>query len=186
MLGTCIEHSSFISAEIAESSTNWFAIIAEFHLLGHMLFLDVPYEGVALKWPCLWRGAQIQKTELPMRRIVHDVCDIVTLRSARLAAAGIVGILKKIGRDGSGPSGTLKTLHRNSQKVAKQDFERTVVAMDGGLYEHYTQFRIYMQAAVNELLSEAAAKHLVIQLSKDGSGIGATILAACHSEFKEH
>lgn len=103
-----------------------------------------------------------------------------------MAAAGIVGILKKIGRDGSGPSGTLKTLHRNSQKVAKQDFERTVVAMDGGLYEHYTQFRIYMQAAVNELLSEAAAKHLVIQLSKDGSGIGATILAACHSEFKDH
>lgn len=154
-----------------------------------MLFLDVPYEGVALKWPCLWRGAQIQKTELPMRRIVHDVCDIVTLRSARLAAAGIVGILKKIGRDGwdeSGPSGTLKTLHRNSHKAAKQDFERTVVAMDGGLYEHYTQFRIYMQAAVNELLSEAAAKHLVIQLSKDGSGIGATILAACHSEFKDH
>lgn len=124
-----------------------------------------------------------------MRRIVHDVCDIVTMRSARLAAAGIVGILKKIGRDGwddTGPSGTLKTLHRNSRANVKPEFRRTVVAMDGGLYEHYTQFRIYMQAAVNELLSEAAAKQLVIELSKDGSGIGATILAACHSEYRGH
>lgn len=107
------------------------------------------------------------------------------MRSARLAAAGIVGILKKIGRDGwdeTGPSGTLKTLHRNSRVgTPRLDNQRTVVAMDGGLYEHYTQFRIYMQAAVNELLSEAASKQLVIELSKDGSGIGATILAACHS-----
>jgi hexokinase len=117
---------------------------------------------------------------------VHDVCDIVTMRSARLAAAGIVGILKKIMPDAfnSGTSGSLKTLHRNSQVAKRGDSGKIVLAMDGGLYEHYTQYRIYMQAAVNELLSEAQAKRLVIQLSKDGSGIGATILAACHSQYK--
>ncbi|KAG0621311.1 hypothetical protein M758_3G010400 [Ceratodon purpureus] len=131
----------------------------------------------------------IQKTELPSRRIVHDVCDIVTMRSARLAAAGIVGILKKIGGDSwdtSGQSGQLKTINRNSRVATSTKLAtgRIVVAMDGGLYEHYTQYRIYMQAAVNELLSEATAKRLVIQLSKDGSGIGATILAACHSNYR--
>jgi hexokinase len=132
---------------------------------------------------------QIQKTELPARRIVHDVCDIVTMRSARLAAAGIVGILKKIGGDSwdtTGPSGTLKTINRHSRIATGTKFAtgKIVVAMDGGLYEHYTQYRIYMQAAVNELLSEATAKRLVIELSKDGSGIGATILAACHSNYR--
>lgn len=70
MLGTCIEHSSFISAKIAESSRNWVAIIAEFHLLGQawnhvlMLFLEVPYEGVALKWPCLWEGCPDPKDRI--------------------------------------------------------------------------------------------------------------------------
>ena len=132
---------------------------------------------------------QIQKTDLPSRRIVHDVCDIVTMRSARLAAAGIVGILKKIGGDSwdsSGQtSGTLKTINRNSRVGnAKLATGKIVVAMDGGLYEHYTQYRLYMQAAVNELLNEASAKRLLIQLSKDGSGIGATMLAACHSSYR--
>lgn len=131
---------------------------------------------------------QIQKTDLPARRIVHDVCDIVTMRSARLAAAGIVGILKKIGGDSwdtTTQSGTLKTINRNSRvQSTKLLTGKIVVAMDGGLYEHYTQYRIYMQAAVNELLSESSAKRLVIQLSKDGSGIGATILAACHSSYR--
>lgn len=130
---------------------------------------------------------QIQKTDLPARRIVHDVCDIVTMRSARLAAAGIVGILKKIGGDSwdTTQSGTLRTINRQSRvQSTKLLTGKIVVAMDGGLYEHYTQYRIYMQAAVNELLSESSAKRLVIQLSKDGSGIGATILAACHSSYR--
>lgn len=120
---------------------------------------------------------------------MHNVCDIVTMRSARLAAAGVVAILKKIGRDGweetGNKSGTLRTLYGNSELTSRPELKRTVVAMDGGLYEHHNRFRIYMQAAVYELLSESAARKLVIELSKDGSGIGASILAACHSEFQE-
>lgn len=130
----------------------------------------------------------IQKTELPTRRIVHDVCDTVTLRSARLAAAGIVGIFKKIGGDSwDSPhlSGTSKAVHHHSRVTSTGvGAGKTMVAMDGGLFEHYIQYRIYMQAAVSELLSEAAASRLVIQLAKDGSGIGASILAACHSKYR--
>ncbi|XP_073395103.1 hexokinase-1 isoform X8 [Physcomitrium patens] len=128
----------------------------------------------------------IKRTELSERRIVHSVCDTVTMRAARLAAAFIVGILKKIGRDGwdaTGVSSRLMALPRDSEHRARLELKRTVVAMDGILYEHYHRFRIYMQAAVYELLSEAAARKLVIELSKDGSGTGASILAACHSEF---
>lgn len=48
------------------------------------------------------------------------MCDLVAERGARLAAAGIYGILKKLGKD--------KLLGDFSQ-------QRTVVAIDGGLYE---------------------------------------------------
>ncbi|CAK9222604.1 unnamed protein product [Sphagnum troendelagicum] len=117
---------------------------------------------------------EIQSTTFQERKIVHDVCDILAERGARLAAAGIVGILKKIGRDGSTTNGSQGLKNSNG---------KTVVAMDGGLYEHYAQFRAYMQAAIEEMLSETAAKSVVLELSKDGSGIGTALLAASHSQY---
>jgi hexokinase len=112
----------------------------------------------------------IQNTSLAVRKIVYEVCDTVAERGARLAAAGIVGILKKIGRDGT----------HSKWKVASE-CGKTVVAMDGGLYERYSKFRAYMQAAVVELLGDAS-KDVVVELSKDGSGIGAALLAASVSQ----
>lgn len=91
-----------------------------------------------------------------------------------MAGAGVVGLLKKIGRDHLGV-GTF------NQKNVTSRPRRTVVAMDGGLYEHYAKYREYLQDAVTELLGEAAAKNVIIELSKDGSGIGAALLAASHS-----
>ncbi|CAM6013081.1 unnamed protein product [Sphagnum balticum] len=111
----------------------------------------------------------IQNTSLAVRKIVYEVCDTVAERGARLAAAGIVGILKKIGRDGTHSKDVGSPVHSESGK--------TVVAMDGGLYERYSKFRAYIQAAAAELLGDAS-KDVVIELSKDGSGIGAALLAA--------
>jgi len=135
---------------------------------------------------------QIQSTTLSIRKIVVAVCDTLCQRGARLAAAGIMGILKKIGRDGSTANGLIR---RNNlfEQDEMNDFHdelpvhytsggRTVVAMDGGLYEHYTEFRNYMQEAVVDLLGEGS-KNVFIELSKDGSGIGAALLAASHSEY---
>ena len=56
-----------------------------------------------------------------MRKIVVQLCDIVATRGARLSAAGIFGILKKIGRD------TIKAGEK----------QKSVVALDGGLFEGY-------------------------------------------------
>ncbi|XP_057852508.2 hexokinase-1 [Cryptomeria japonica] len=109
------------------------------------------------------------KTSLEKRKIVIKLCDTVTKRGARLATAGIVGILQKIGRAGDGI-------------ICK---ERTVVAMDGGLYEHYAVFRQYMQDAVTELLGSEASEMITIDLSRDGSGIGAALLAASHSQYTQ-
>lgn len=102
------------------------------------------------------------------RKIVIDVCDTIAKRGGRLAGAGIVGILQKMEEDSKG----------------LVFGKRTVVAMDGGLYEHYPQYRRYLQDAVTELLGSELSKNIVIEHSKDGSGIGAALLAATNSMYE--
>ncbi|KAJ4787510.1 Hexokinase [Rhynchospora pubera] len=110
----------------------------------------------------------IHSTSLKTRRLVVNICDIVAKRGAQLAAAGIYGILKKLGRD---------TLSSPKQ--------RTVVAMDGGLYEHYSIFSECLNNTLNDLLGEEVASTVVIKLANDGSGVGAALLAASHSQYLE-
>ena len=118
---------------------------------------------------------QIPDTPLKTRRLVVKVCDIVTRRAARLAAAGIVGILKKLGRDGSVAS---------SGRTRGQ-LRRTVVAIEGGLYEGYPVFREYLDEALVEILGEEVAQTVALRVTEDGSGAGAALLAAVHSSNRQ-
>lgn len=119
---------------------------------------------------------QIGYVPVKVRKLVVKVCDVVTRRAARLAAAGIVGILKKIGRDGSGgvASGKMRGGSRAKMK-------RTVVAIEGGLYTSYTLFREYLNDAITDILGEDISSHIVLKVMEDGSGIGAALLAATYS-----
>ncbi|KAG9156502.1 hypothetical protein Leryth_024412 [Lithospermum erythrorhizon] len=86
------------------------------------------------------------------------------------------------------PSGTGDS--RDSAPKMEEDCKglifgkRTVVAMDGGLYEHYSQYRSYLHEAVSELLGSQLSENIVIEHSKDGSGIGAALLAATNSNYQ--
>ncbi|KAI8565457.1 hypothetical protein RHMOL_Rhmol03G0260900 [Rhododendron molle] len=110
---------------------------------------------------------EISNTSLKTRKAIVEVCNIVAVRGARLSAAGILGILKKLGRD-----------------TLKEGENQSVIALDGGLFEHYTLFRNSMESTLKELLGEAS-ETIVIQHSNDGSGIGAALLAASHSQYLE-
>lgn len=110
---------------------------------------------------------EISNTSLKMRKTVVELCDVVCARAARISAAGIYGILKKLGRDAG----------RDGEK------QRSVVAVDGGLYEHYTKFSDCLESAVKELLGDEAAASVFLEHFNDGSGIGAALLAACHSQY---
>lgn len=79
----------------------------------------------------------------------------------------MLGILKKLGRD----------------TVRDGEKQRSVIALDGGLYEHYNKFRTCMKSTLNELLGEEVAENIVVEHSNDGSGIGAALLAASHSQY---
>ncbi|KAL5973011.1 hexokinase A [Asimina triloba] len=109
----------------------------------------------------------ISNTSLKMRKVIVEICDIVATRGARLAAAGVLGILKKQGKD---------TL-RDGEK------QKTVIAMDGGLYEHYTKFSQCLQSTLKELLGDEVSPLVLIEQANDGSGLGAALLAASHSNY---
>lgn len=110
---------------------------------------------------------EISNTSLKVRKFVVELCNIVATRGARLAAAGIVGVLKKVGKDA----------FKDGEK------QRTVVALDGGLYEHYNEYSKCMENTLRELLGEEVSESIVIEHSNDGSGIGAALLAASHSQY---
>ena len=112
---------------------------------------------------------------MKVRKLVVRICDVVTRRAARLAAAGIGGILKKIGRDGSG-GGVAGGRSRSDPEM-----RRTVVAIEGGLYTRYMMFREYLHEALNEILGEDVAQHVILKVTEDGSGIGGALLAAANS-----
>jgi hexokinase len=91
------------------------------------------------------------------RELVAEVCDIVTERGARLAGAGIVSIIKKLGRI---------------------ENKKSVVIVEGGLYEHYRIFRNYLHSSVWEMLGNDLSDNVIIEHSHGGSGTGALFLAA--------
>lgn len=114
---------------------------------------------------------EISNTSLKMRKTIVELCNIVATRGSRVAAAGIFGVLKKMGRD--------------VVKDGNGDKQRTVIALDGGLYEHYTEYSKCLENTVNELLGEDVSGTIEMIHSNDGSGIGAALLAASHSRYLE-
>ena len=108
------------------------------------------------------------ESNLNARKTVLEVCDTIIKRGGRLAGAGIVGILQKMEEDSQGLIFG----------------KRTVVAVDGGLFEKYPQYRAYLQDSVTEILGAERSNNVVFEHSKDGSGIGAALLAASNSMYK--
>ncbi|GAU24761.1 hypothetical protein TSUD_355900 [Trifolium subterraneum] len=110
---------------------------------------------------------EISDTSLQVRKVVVELCNIVATRGARLSAAGIFGILKKLGRDTTSGS----------------EGQKSVIAMDGGLYEHYTEYSKCLENTLTELVGEDVSGSIAVEHSNDGSGIGAALLAASHSHY---
>jgi len=95
------------------------------------------------------------------REVVAEVCDIVAERGARLAGAGIVGIINKLGRI---------------------ENKKSVVTVEGGLYDDYRIFRNYLHSSVWEMLGKDLSDNVIIEHSHGGSGTGALFLAAAQTQ----
>lgn len=90
------------------------------------------------------------------RQVVKYVCQLIGMRAAQLAAAGIATLVRKI-----------------------DQLDDSTVAVDGSLYAHYPGFEGRMRDTLFELLGSDAG-NIKIEHATDGSGQGAGILAALH------
>ncbi|EGF82377.1 hypothetical protein BATDEDRAFT_15828 [Batrachochytrium dendrobatidis JAM81] len=96
----------------------------------------------------------IPKTTPNDRRIVKRVAELIGTRSARLAAAGIAGIVTKINK-----------------------LDDCTVAIDGSLFSQYPHYANRMRDALREIVGLAAENIALVQ-TQDGSGQGAALIAA--------
>jgi hexokinase len=84
------------------------------------------------------------------------VCHAVARRSARISAALIAGALTR---------------------VEKRSKSKVTVAIDGSLFEKYPGYHRMLEEAIRELEGKAG-RGISLKLTKDGSGIGAAVIAA--------
>ncbi|CAO3596751.1 unnamed protein product [Absidia cylindrospora] len=89
------------------------------------------------------------------RRIVKHICELVARRAARLSAAGIAAVLSHTG----------------------DIDQRSVVAIDGSVYEFLPGFEMNMMTSLRELFGDSIQDRVKFALAKDGSGFGAAIVA---------
>ncbi|OZJ05578.1 hypothetical protein BZG36_01680 [Bifiguratus adelaidae] len=96
------------------------------------------------------------------RQIVKKICELVGTRAARLYAATIGAMLFHCNMVGSQCS----------------------VDVDGSLYEFYSNFETRIYDALKELYGPDIAQHAKLGLAKDGSGVGAALMACVASKMK--
>jgi len=114
---------------------------------------DNSAEGVDIE--ALLKGLKVADSSAQDRLLIKSICAAVSTRATRISAAVLAGVITKID-----PS-----LSR-----------RHTVAVDGSVYEKYPGFAGNIEAALKELFGKKS-RNIVLKVTKDGSGIGAAIIA---------
>lgn len=94
-----------------------------------------------------------KRTTLEDRVVVKRLCELVGMRAARLSAAAVGAVVSKI-----------------------NCLDGAVIGIDGSVFEHYPHFRSRMLDALSELFG-FSAQNIQLQLARDGSGVGAALVA---------
>jgi len=100
----------------------------------------------------------IPQTRLEDRQIVKRICELIGVRAARLSAVGIAGVVYKTG------------------KLSGCD-----IGVDGSVFQQYPHFQNRMRDALTEIFG-LQADNIAFNLTQDGSGVGAALIAAVISK----
>ena len=103
--------------------------------------------------------AGVSSTTVRDRVLLREAAVNISSRAARLSAMGVASLLQLQEWDGAAG-------------------QPATVAVDGSVFELYPRFKERMEGGIAELLGVEAAKSVKLVLAKDGSGIGASIIAA--------
>lgn len=98
----------------------------------------------------------IKKTKKAERIILKDICEIISKRAALISAVVLIAVVKKI-----------------DSSISKKH----TIAIDGSIYEKYYCFSNRIKKNIRQICG-SKSKNISIKLSKDGSGMGAAIIAA--------
>ncbi|KAJ1917539.1 hypothetical protein IWQ60_007755 [Tieghemiomyces parasiticus] len=99
----------------------------------------------------------LPETTLTDRALVKAVCYMLGLRAARLSAAALASVLSV------------------RLDLLRQD--KVTIGIDGSMYEFYPNFEKFLREALVEIMGTELAGNVYTTLSKDGSGVGAAIVA---------
>jgi hexokinase len=97
----------------------------------------------------------IPVTTLVDRQIVKKICEFVGVRAARVSAAGLGAVLS----------------HCNKVE------EGCTIAIDGSVFEFYPNFADNMMGGLKELFGDQIENKVKFSLARDGSGLGAAVIA---------
>ena len=98
----------------------------------------------------------VKDSTLEERLLVRIICDIVSLRGARISASALGAVVTK---------------------MDPRLLRKHTIAIDGSVYEKHPAFANKIDAGLKDLFGKRASR-INIELSKDGSGKGAAIIAA--------
>ena len=119
----------------------------------------------------------IYNTSAKDRQLAKFICEMVAIRSARLSSAIVAGIVSHLGLASLLCHVKLARTDKQSAHQLSKSNEHVIVAVDGSLFEFYPHYANRMMDALRELFG-ARADAVQLSLSKDGSGLGAALIAA--------
>ncbi|KAF2465965.1 uncharacterized protein BDR25DRAFT_294582 [Lindgomyces ingoldianus] len=122
---------------------------------------------------------------------VRVIAAAVGRRAARLSAVAIAAIIIETGRlNASSTTGTATTEKKAGVELPRGDFDSAGrgevpeedvidIGVDGSLVEFYPGFEDHVRQALREVeeIGEAGEKRIRIGIAKDGSGVGAALIA---------
>lgn len=103
----------------------------------------------------------ITKSHLKERLLIKRICELVSKRASCISAAALAGVITRIDPSLSG---------------------RHTVAIDGTVYEKYPGFSENIKFSLGRIFGKKS-HNIKLVLTKDGSGIGAAIIAAVAAEI---
>ena len=121
-----------------------------------MSVIESDKSGALTAIQAVLKKAGANHTTREERFACREISSVISLRAARLTAACLASIVKKID-----PS----------------IFSKHTIAIDGSVYEKHPFFAGNIDSALKDMLG-AKARHIKVVLAKDGSGIGAAVTAA--------
>jgi hexokinase len=128
---------------------------------------------------------------------VKDIAHAIGKRAAKLAGIAVGAIVVQTGRLGSRPESTnalpqkLKDLEispaSNSADVAVNEEDIVDIGVDGSLVEFYPGFEDYMRGALRVMdgIGPEGEKRIRIGIAKDGSGVGAALIALVAAKMEK-